>query len=69
MISFPRIAGFPPVRVAWGLGREEVRSPSDFIPTSIDAIKSFLRATKQKSRTLLYHKQSVTVCFHPSLAT
>ena len=69
MISFPRISGFPRVRVAWGLGREKVRSPSDFIPTSIDAIKSFLRATKQKSGTLLYQKQSVTICFHHSLAT
>ena len=52
-----------------GLGREKVRSPSDFIPPSIDAIKSFLRATEQKSTTLLYDKQSVTVCFHHSPAT
>ena len=72
-ISFPRIPGFHPVRVVWGLGREKVRSPStspsDLIPTSIDAIKSFLRATKQKSTTLLYDKKSVTVCFHHSPAT
>lgn len=68
MVSFPRISGFPPVRVAWGLGREKEGSPSDFIPPSIDAIKSFLRATKHKRTTLLHNKQSVTVCFHHSPA-
>ena len=69
MIFFPRISGFPPVRVAWGLSREKVRSPSDFIPTSIDKIKSFLRATEQKTTTPLHDKQSVTVCFHHSPVT